>query len=293
MTGASDELVTPAVLRAWPLSEPGVGKESRGTILVVGGSATTPGAVRLAGEAALRAGAGKLAIATAASVVAPLAVAVPEARVLRLPEDRQGSLAADAATAIVEAAGGADAILIGPGFVDPEASVRLLEAVLPQIACPVMLDGPGTAYLTQYPEGLQHLTASALVTANIRELARMLQRDPDEVDEHALDAARELAERTGVVVVAGGATKHIAGPDGRSWTIEGGGPGLGVSGSGDVQAGIAAGLLARGEAPAKAAVWAGFVHARAGEHLAAAVGRVGYLARDLPAVVPRVIAEIG
>jgi NAD(P)H-hydrate repair Nnr-like enzyme with NAD(P)H-hydrate dehydratase domain len=65
-----------------------------------------------------------------------------------------------------------------------------------------------------------------------------------------------------------------------------------VSGSGDVQAGIVAGLLARGAEPAQAAVWGGYCHARAGERLATAVGTVGYLARELPGEVPRVLAEL-
>ena len=293
MTELQPEIVTPARLRAWPLSEPGVGKESRGRVVVVGGSSTTPGAVRLAGEAALRAGAGKLAIGTAGSVAGPLAVAVPEARVLRFAEDDEGSVSIEAAESIVEAANGADALLVGPGFVDPETSVRLLDAVLPRVECPVVLDALGTAYLTERPGGLQHLAGRALVTANTLELARMLQRDEDETAEHALEAALELARRAGVVVLAGGAGKDIASPDGRTWRIDGGGPGLGVSGSGDVQAGIAAGLLARGEEPAKAAVWAGYLHARAGEILAGEIGQVGYLARQLPAMLPRIVAEIG
>ena len=282
-----------ASLRDWPLSEPGAGKESRGTVLVVGGSATTPGAVRLAGEAALRSGAGKLAIATARSVAGPLAVAVPEARVLRLDEDEEGSVSPEAAEAIVGASAGADALLVGPGFVDPEASVRLLAAVLPRVECPVVLDALATAYLTQRPDGLAHLAGRAVVTANPRELARMSRRDEDDAAAQAADAAAELAHRLGAVVLVGGTAKHIAAPDGRAWRVEGGGPGLGVSGSGDVQAGIAAGLLARGEEPAKAAVWAGFLHARAGELLAGEIGRVGYLARELPATLPRVVAEIG
>jgi NAD(P)H-hydrate repair Nnr-like enzyme with NAD(P)H-hydrate dehydratase domain len=67
---------------------------------------------------------------------------------------------------------------------------------------------------------------------------------------------------------------------------------LGVSGSGDVQAGIVSGLLARGADPAQAAVWGGYVHARTGERLAAAVGLVGYLARELPGQVPAVLGEL-
>lgn len=291
MTATSADVVTPARLRSWPLSEPGVGKESRGCVLVLGGGATTPGAVRLAGEAALRSGAGKLVLATARSVAAPLAVAVPEARVLGLDEDREGSIVSAAAPVILEAVEGADTLLAGPGFADPDASVALLSAILPRVECPVVLDALGTAYLTARPDGLSHLDA-AIVTANVSELALMLKRDEDETAERAGDATLELARRAGVVVVAGGAAKHIAAPDGRTWIVEGGGPGLGVSGSGDVQAGIAAGLLARGEEPAKAAVWAAYLHARAGERLAGSVARLGYLARELPPTLPHVITEV-
>ena len=82
-------------------------------------------------------------------------------------------------------------------------------------------------------------------------------------------------------------------PAGQSWVVEGGGPGLGVSGSGDVQAGIIAGLLSRGAEPAQAAVWGAYLHARTGERLAATVGQVGYLARELPPQVPAVLGELG
>jgi NAD(P)H-hydrate repair Nnr-like enzyme with NAD(P)H-hydrate dehydratase domain len=94
------------------------------------------------------------------------------------------------------------------------------------------------------------------------------------------------------VVLCGGTAKHLVTPDGQAWVVEGGGPGLAASGSGDVQAGILAGLLARGVEPAQAAAWAGYVHARCGERLAAAIGPLGYLARELPAQVPRVLAEL-
>src|SRR5919205_1253783 len=88
-------LVTPQVLRGWRLPEPTGGKESRGSILVVGGSTETLGAVLLAAEAALRSGAGKLQVAVPASVAGPVAVALPEALVRALPE-LEGPVALDA-----------------------------------------------------------------------------------------------------------------------------------------------------------------------------------------------------
>ena len=94
------------------------------------------------------------------------------------------------------------------------------------------------------------------------------------------------------MVSIGGPVSFIATPDGDLWADHSGVAGLGVSGSGDVRAGIVAGLLARGAEPAQAAVWAAHLHGRAGERLASTVGRLGFLARDLPAQVPGLLLEI-
>src|SRR6478672_5115336 len=88
-------IVTPEVLRAWRLPEPTGDKNTRGSILVIGGSSETLGAVLLAAEAAMRAGAGKLQVATAASVAPYAAAALPEALVRSLPETGSGAITAD------------------------------------------------------------------------------------------------------------------------------------------------------------------------------------------------------
>lgn len=86
MATARVRTLSAAALRALPLPSPGGDKEQRGRVLIVGGSMRVPGAALLAGEAALRAGAGKLQIATAASVAPGMALAVPEALVLGLAQ---------------------------------------------------------------------------------------------------------------------------------------------------------------------------------------------------------------
>jgi len=94
------------------------------------------------------------------------------------------------------------------------------------------------------------------------------------------------------VVVSGGDESCVAAPEGQVWRVQSGNRGLAVSGSGDVQAGIIIGLCARGAGPAQAATWGAHLHGRAGERLAASVGRFGFLARELPAQVPRILAEM-
>ncbi|GAB2865084.1 ADP-dependent NAD(P)H-hydrate dehydratase [Nocardioides pacificus] len=293
MSGSDPVVVTPAVLRDWALPAPGGGKGARGTLLVVGGCAEVPGAVRLSGEAGLRAGAGRLALATLEAACWPLAVAVPEARVVALPASDSGSVAVEAAAQVAEECCAADVALIGPGFSDPEESSTLLAAALPDVTgAAVVLDALASAFLTDHPDGLHHLEGRAVLTVNPTELAHTAGRDKDDVARDPVGCAAVVARRSRVVVVCGGTQKHVVAPDGRSWVIQGGGPGLGVSGSGDVQSGIVAGLLARGADPVQAAVWGGYLHARAGERLAAAVGSVGYLSRELPGQVPAVLSEL-
>jgi hydroxyethylthiazole kinase-like uncharacterized protein yjeF len=285
-------LITPQVLRRWRLPEPTGGKESRGSILVVGGSTETVGAVTLAAEAALRSGAGKLQVVVPSKVAPHVSIALPEALVRGVPSTEEGAIRASAAELIADLAQSASAVLIGPGLADVDEARGLVEALLPGLEGPVALDALALAAITADPGCLHHLEGRAVLTPNPTELAISLHIDPDELEDDPADAARRLAEQAHATVGLGGATSWVAAPDGRLWEDESGSAGLGVSGSGDVRAGVVAGLLARGAEPEQAAVWASYLHGRAGERLAATVGRLGFLARELPPEIPRVLAEV-
>ena len=129
--------VTPTLLRKWPLPQHDEGddKGGRGRIFVVGGSAQIPGAILLASLRA-GAGAGQLKIATARSVAAHVALAVPEAWVLPLPETSEDGFGPACADEIAE---NANAVLFGPGMMDPDATRCLLHAALPQIQKPTLV----------------------------------------------------------------------------------------------------------------------------------------------------------
>jgi ADP-dependent NAD(P)H-hydrate dehydratase len=285
-------LVTPQVLRGWRLPEPTGGKESRGSILVVGGSTETLGAVLLAAEAALRSGAGKLQVAVPSKVAPHVSISLPEALVRGLPSTGAGAICASSAELVLDLATRASAVLIGPGMADEKETRGLVETLLPELEGPVVLDALGLAAVTADPSCLHRLGGRAVLTPNPTELAIALHVEPEELEADPAGAARRLAEQTHAAVGLGGATSWVAAPDGRLWEDESGGAGLGVSGSGDVRAGVVAGLLARGAEPEQAAVWASYLHGRAGERLAATVGRLGFLARELPPEIPRVIAEV-
>ncbi len=284
--------VTADLLRGWPLPEPGSDKESRGVVLVVGGNRGTPGAVILSGEAALRVGGGKLQVGTTTRTSGQVALALPEALVAGLPQDDSGDLDVTAAEEVVGLADGAAVVLLGPGLLDPDAAADLLAAVVPGLTGPVVVDALGSAYVTGHPDGLHHLDGRCVLTVNPTELARTLQIEDEEVERDPVEATRRLAKQARTVVLCGGTRKIVATPDGDTWQVLDGGPGLGIAGSGDVQAGFVAGLLARGAEPAQAAVWGGYLHAVAGDRLAEEIGPLGFLARELPALAPRLLAEL-
>ncbi|QGF24308.1 NAD(P)H-hydrate dehydratase [Raineyella fluvialis] len=290
-TVEAPQVVTSGLLRRWPLPFSDGDKDSQGRVLVVGGSVATPGAVRLAGEAAFRAGAGKVRILTAHQVAPTMAVTFPEAYVLGLPTNADGNLSVEGAQRIIEEAGRVDAVLFGPGMNDVDAAVALAGAVIPALQGTLCLDALGMAYVTENGDAVAHLAGRAVLSPNANELSFTLGLDGERPTDLAA-ATGQLAARTGAVVVSGAATSYVVTPEGRAWADDSGGPSMAVAGSGDVKSGIITGLLARGADPKQAAVWAAYVHGRCGERLASAYGRRGYLAHELLAVVPQVVTEL-
>lgn len=292
MTRPGGTVITPAVLREWPL--PGVegGKESRGRALVVGGSVQNPGALILAAEASLRAGAGKSQVVAPDPVAVPIGVAVPEALVQGGPVAGSGDLAPGASGFVAELCPEAEAVLIGPGLLDPAGTADLVAACVPHVSSVLVLDALGLAWVTPDPSRVRDFAGRCVLSPNLAELALVLGEDADGVEADQAGATLRLAAATGAVVTSGGTTTWIATPEGALWRAEDGGPGLGVSGSGDVKAGIVLGLCARGADPAQAAVWGAYLHGAIGGRLASRYGPYGYLSRELPAEIPQALLEV-
>jgi hydroxyethylthiazole kinase-like uncharacterized protein yjeF len=279
-----------AALKAWPL--PAIphdaDKEDRGRILVVAGSREIPGAAILAATASLRAGAGKLVIATAASVSQGMALCVPEARVIALPETAAGGLDAAGVTLLHPVAPTCAAAVIGPGLMDDEGTGDFVAALLPWLGhCTVVLD----ALAMNVAQRLTPFAQPVLLTPHAGEMAHLTGASKEEISAEPQAAALDAARRWNAVVALKGATSVLATPDGRLWRHDGGEAGLATSGSGDTLAGIIGGLAARGATPEQACAWGIVLHAEAGARLAS-TGALGFLARELPAEVPAVLHEL-
>ena len=266
------------------------GKEDRGRLLAIAGSRQLPGAALLAGTAALRAGAGKLQIGTAASIAAALGIALPEARVIGHDEDEDGCIAEAEIAPLVGWAGSAQAVLVGCGMAKGPTLERLLDALLDACgALPLVFDAAVLECLATRAAGTRAHRGGAALLPHSGEMARLLCVERATIEADPESAALRAAEDFGAVALVKGAVSRIAAPDGRLFHYRGGGVGLATSGSGDVLAGLVGGLCARGADPLTATLWGVRLHGEAGRILAGKVGRIGFLAREIPDLVPSLL----
>ena len=258
---------------SWAPPEPDDGgdKHSRGTVRSSAAAPRTPGAVLLAGLAALRAGAGRLQVVTVDTTVGR------PRRVAARGDGRRG-LPADAArlarprprpTQLVDALGGAGTVVLGPGLSGDGVAGAAASGCCPRLGDDVtlVLDAVALTALAGAPELLEPLAARAVLTPNSGELAALLD---GERARGARRPAPRSSQRYGAVV--SGARLGRLPRTAARWRDEAGGIGLGTSGSGDVLAGLVGGMLARGAEPAQAAVWGQYLHAAAGDRLTARLG---------------------
>jgi hydroxyethylthiazole kinase-like uncharacterized protein yjeF len=277
-----------------PQPDEGGDKEERGRVLVVGGATEMPGAVILAATAALRAGAGKLQIATGKSIAQIIGATIPEARVFALPETRAGAISSLASEEIINRANEVQAVLVGPGMIGESVVAALLKKVLPRLGkTKVVLDAACLPCFADSQQYLQRLDCRAVLTPHAGEMAKMLGVSKDSIVNDPLKIARQAAKDFHAVTVLKGAETYIAAPNSsKTYCNRTGNVGLATSGSGDTLSGIITGLAARGATPLQAAVWGVYLHARAGDVLARRVGRLGYLARELLDEVPKIMSDL-
>lgn len=283
-----------ATLRQWPLPQPGADadKDARGRVLLLAGSPEIPGAAVLAAQAALRAGAGKVVIATVQSVAVPMAFAVPETRVIGLRQTPAGGIDPAAADELLEPLARADVLLVGPGMADEPGTERLVQRLRSARAdVPLVLDALAMRAACSAGSAVS-AGATPLLTPHAGEMAHLTGLAKETISADPIGCAIDAARRWGAVVALKGSSTVLADPAGRVWRYDGGDIGLATAGSGDVLCGLIGAFASRGVPLVQAAAWGIVVHGLAGRQLTRRHGTLGYLARELPGQVPRLLDEL-
>jgi ADP-dependent NAD(P)H-hydrate dehydratase len=283
-----------ALLRRWtlPRLDEHADKVARGDVLVVAGSLELPGAALLAGTAALRVGAGRVQLVVPRALAGVIAVAFPEARVIAGAQTRTGELSASCAKQLRKQLGACRALLVGPGMRGAEVADELLREArrLDSVATAVLDAGALELFATPTYRANSRLQG-VIATPHAGEMAQMCGCTIDQVHAAPLPLAREVARELGIVLVLKGKRTFVVAPDGTAFQNVAGNVGLATAGSGDTLAGLIAGMAARGATPVQAAAWGVHLHAKAGEACARSRGPLGYLARELAAEVPPLLAS--
>ncbi len=283
------EIVTnEMVFAALPPRSPESHKGSYGRVLAVCGCAAYRGAAALCVLGALRAGAGIVTLAAPETVIAGIAARILEATFLPLPED-----AAAAQTLLTDAARRATVCLGGCGRAPDEAAAREMRLLLHHAAGTVVLDAGGLCSLAGEPDTLRAAAGRLIVTPHPGEMARLAGCSIGQVLRAPADVAFGMAKRLGAVVVLKGHRTIVATPAGRLYENRTGNAGLARGGSGDVLAGIIAGLAAQGLAPVQAAVCGVYLHGLAADRCAARLSMQGMLPEDLLSDLCAVYLENG
>jgi NAD(P)H-hydrate epimerase len=266
-----------------------------GRVLVAGGSRRYGGAPALAALGAYRAGAGLVTLAAPASRCDALISLVPEATLLPLP-DEAGDLSPAAGPALTAAWAGYDALVLGPGLGTGPGAAATLAALLAErdAECPGtwVVDADALNLLAAQPEGPAALPAPAILTPHPGEMGRLVGSSAEAVNADRLGVSTAAAARWGHVVVLKGAHTVTAAPAGDTWVNPFATSALATAGSGDVLAGLIAGLSAQGAPPLAAAVLAAWLHGAAGQALHREIADRGHLARDIAAALPAAINRL-
>lgn len=273
-TPPAARLLRPAALRRWlPRRARNSHKGHYGHVLCVGGDLGMGGAARLCAEAALRAGAGLVSVATRAEHVAAILAGRPEAmaRGIEDASDFEPMLAR------------ADVLALGPGLGRGDWGWSLWTSAL-RSGKPAVLDADALNLLAGQTLALP---AGCVLTPHPGEAARLLDTDGAEVQRDRFRAAEALAAQYDAVVVLKGAGTVVAAPDELPRVIAAGNPGMASGGMGDVLTGAIAALLAQGLPPFDAACAGALLHAAAGDAAAHEGGERGLLPSDLLAPLRR------
>lgn len=262
-----------------------------GHVLVVSGSRGKTGAAVMAGEGALKIGAGLVTVATAAGVLPIVAGFMPELMTEPLAETESGSISVRALEGAFQAiAAGKDVIAIGPGLSTARDTVSFVRRVVHDVELPMVLDADGLNAFAGEPALLGEHRGPLVITPHPGEMARLLGVSTGEVENNRVETARCVAQERGIHVILKGHRTLVAVPGGQVYVNPTGNPGMATAGVGDVLTGFIAGLMAQyGNTPLEDVLCAAvYVHGLAGDLAAAEAGEKALVATDLIRFLPQV-----
>ena len=266
-------------------------KGTFGKLLCITGSADFPGAAVLSALGAMRSGAGITTVAATERVVSMIASRIPEATFLPLSENPDGTISAEAKEKLLPFFEKVDAVLIGCGLGRGKDIGEIVEFVLENANCTVVVDADGLNCISEKPEVLKKAKQIPIITPHMGEMARFCGISIPETVEKRTEIALETAKKYDAIVVLKDASTVIAAPNGDVYFNSTGNPGLSKGGSGDCLAGMIASFAAQGYIETACAVCGVYLHGLAADKAAKELSEYGMLPSDIPVYLGKIFAE--
>ena len=269
------------VKRAVPNRPDNANKGTMGTLLSICGSFGMAGAAILAGKSALRCGVGLEKLAIPKSIYPIAAVSILESVFLPLSETSDGKISRTNIPSLLLEAKKSTAVLLGCGLSVCDDTKALVKSFVENCTAPMVLDADALNCIANNPEILKKRKSDIIITPHPGEMGRLCGITAKEVNADRVDVALSFAKKYGVITVLKGSGTIIASPNGQALLNTTGNSGMATGGSGDVLAGMTAGLLAQGKSAFDCAAAAVYLHGLAGDFAAEKLGKISMLPSDI------------
>ena len=261
-------------------------KGTYGKVLIIGGSRGKSGAAAMAGQAALRSGAGLVTVATAAGILPVIAETMPELMTEALAETSEGTIANQSISNLVE---GKTVLGIGPGLTTYPETSAFVRRVVEECRIPILIDADGLNAFAGFDKQIQGNGKAIIITPHPGEMARLVGKDVEYVVANRIDVARDFAVSHQIYVVLKGFRTVVAAPDESIYINPTGNPGMATAGTGDILTGMITGIIAQehlGTFVERISL-AVYLHGLAGDLAADEIGEETMVATDLLRFFPQ------
>lgn len=280
------------ILKSFPKRRPESNKKDFGHVFVIAGSSGYTGAAYLASQAAILSGSGLVTLAAGKSIYPILASKLTEVMVRPFFETRDLSLSLLAEKELLNFSQNCDCIAIGPGISRNKDTQALVRNMIQKIDKPAVIDADGLNAIAGHAEILKKAKAPLVLTPHPGELARLAEKDVEQIQNDRKNIAINFAHQYNIVLVLKGYQTVVASPEGEYYINSTGNAGMATGGTGDCLTGIIASFIGQGIEPFSAAVLAVYFHGLAGDMAAKEKGLLSLIATDLLNKLPEVLKKL-
>ena len=265
-------------------------KKACGKVFIIAGSHNMTGAATLTCRAAMRSGAGYVALAFPEKLNNIYRELLLEAITIPCPQTVEGTLSEEALDLLLKKSKGYDVVAVGPGLSKNKETDELIKRFIKKVDKPLIIDADGLNALKNDVNILKHRTKKTIITPHPGEMSRISGLTINEIQRDREEIARKYAKEWNVIIVLKGYHTVIAHPDGRTIVNMTGGPALATAGTGDVLVGVISALWADNvKKPFDATSTAVYLHGLAGDVVAEKIGEKSVIASDIIDILPDVI----